>query len=130
MGHTAPASPTTRSSARLASPARELAKTHSLLSAQVLAQRIVCVPQHEISGRVADIVREFVDAERQEALGIVDSELVDRLGSSYILVAELVVQLMERQRTVARLSRQLHAAQRPPADDSVPMPRSSTPVNG
>jgi hypothetical protein len=123
MGHTSPPSSPSR-------PSRTIAKSSSSSSsdAHLLARRIVCVPRHEISTHIAGVVRDFVDAERLEVHNFVDSELVDRLGSSMTLVAELVVQLMERQRTVVRLRRELTAVQH--RRDEADEPRPSTPVNG
>jgi len=94
----------------------------------VLARRIVCVPRHAIATHVSAVVRDFVDAERREAHTFVDSELIDRLGSSYEVVAELIVQLLERQRQVVQLQRRLDAVDRR-RTDSTPPSRPTTPVN-
>lgn len=66
---------------------------------------------------VASVVRDIVDSERNhnqrhEMHNLTDSELIDRLGSSYAVVAELVLQLMERQRSVVRLRRELNELRR------------------
>lgn len=131
MSHTTEASVSGPDTAtRRRRPASPISKRRRESAAQALARRVVCVPRQEIATHVAGVVRAVVDAERQEAIGIVDSELVDRLGSSYTMVAELVVQLMERQRTVIRLQRQLREAQQ---GEVVVAPagivRPSTPVN-
>ena len=69
---------------------------------------VFCVPRRELASHVTELVKVFVEAERREAHSVIDSELVDRLGTSYATIAELVVQLMERQRQVVRLRRENH----------------------
>ena len=109
-----------------------------------MIRSIVCVPQTELASRVNEMVQVFVDAERQEASSVIDSELVERLGTSYATVAELVVQLLERQRQVVRLRRELIALRRQSAaaaalddasvaaatTDATTIVRAQTPVNG
>ena len=131
MGHTSTPPSVCRRRVSLDNPDSPFARRRTDSAAAtttVLARRIVCVPRHAIATHVSAIVRVFVDAERREAHTFVDSELIDRLGSSYEVVAELIVQLLERQRQVVHLQRRLDAADLRRTDATTPS-RPTTPVN-
>jgi len=140
-----PHSSTSRAPAKPAKPRLGVASRHPIGAAPT--RRVFCVPRRELASHVTDLVKVFVDAEREQAHSVIDSELIDRLGTSYATVAELVVQLMERQRQLVRLRRELERLRRvvpetgvsgaePPSGVSGAEPpaaaigRPATPVNG